>query len=595
MKRLSTLGVAALVALVSGSAFGADRIGVALVEITGKPLDAPSPLAWLMAGGTEPTLLELVEGIRDLADNDKVRACVVRLKDAELGYTQAQEIGQAIAALSESGKSVHVFAEGYSNVELLLASYADETIVQSGGAVMLSGMYMEEMYLADTLDWIGVKAELIQVGDYKGANEQMTRSEPSPQWNENIDQLLDGLYGSLRGTIKSNRGLTDAQLDTAMESLWISEPEDLVASGLVDASVDLVALDKHLGESLGGDVHWVEVDLGAKAQPMDMSNPFAIFGMLSQTPDNTPDGPAIAVVHISGPIVDGDSTMAGLFGEQSVGSRTVRNALEEARDEALVKGVVLRIDSPGGSAIASEIIWQGVRRLAEKKPVWVSVGSMAASGGYYVAVAGDQIWMCPSSIVGSIGVVGGKLSMGDLYDTLKVRVVSRGRGPGADVFSSTRTWDEATRSRVRAKMKETYDLFASRVSAGRKDIDLSKAAEGRLFTAERAVELGMADEIGSLHDAIDEMAASVGMDEYEVIHYPGPVGLEEFLDDALGGFVRSPGLGSRASLSANPMIELAKAVIGPRDWPAVRDAISSISQLRREPVLLTMPRAIIVR
>jgi protease-4 len=593
MNRLCTLGLAAGIAMAAGTAFGADRVGVAMVEITGKPMDAPSPLAWLMAGETEPTLLELVEGIRDLADNDKVRACVVRLKDVELGYTQAQEIGQAIAALSESGKSVHVFAEGYSNVELLLASYADEAIVQSGGAVALSGMYMEEMYLADTLDWIGVKAELIQVGDYKGANEQMTRREPSPQWNENIDQLLDGLYGSLRGTLKANRGLNDEQLDKAMESMWLSEPDDLVASGLIDASVDLATLDDHLAERLGGPVQWLEIDLGAQAQPMDMSNPFAILGMLSQTPDNTPGGPAIAVVHIAGPIVDGDSTMAGLFGEQSVGSRTIRNALEEARDQALVKGVVLRIDSPGGSAIASEVIWQGVRRVAEEKPVWVSVGSMAASGGYYVAVAGDQIWMCPSSIVGSIGVVGGKLSMGDLYDTLKVRVVSRGRGPGSDVFSSTRAWDEKTRERVRAKMKETYDLFASRVSAGRKGIDLTRTAEGRLFTAERAVELGMADEIGSLDNTLDGLASSLGLDDYEVIHYPGPVGLEDFLNEALGGFVRSPGAG--ASFSRSSMIELARTVIGPRDWPVVRDAISSLSQLRREPVLLTMPRAVIVR
>ena len=593
MSRARKLGLAAVVVLFSGSALAADRVGVAMVEIKGTPTDAPSPLAWLMGSDSEPTLTQLVDGIRGLGENDEVGACVLRLKDAQLGYTQVQEIGQAIADLREAGKVVHVFAEGYTNIELLLASYADEAIVQRGGGVSLSGMYMEEMYLADTLSWVGVKAELIQVGDYKGANEQMTRSEPSPEWNQNIDQLLDGLYGTLRSTMASNRGLSDEQMDRAMESIWISDPAEQVASGLVDAAVDLAMLESHLAERHGGPVKWVKSEFGGAAEPIDVSNPFAIFGLLSQTPDNTPDGPAIGVIHINGPIVDGDSTYGGLFGAPSVGSRTVRNALEEARDQDLVKGVVVRIDSPGGSAIASEVIWQGVRRLAEKKPVWVSVGSMAASGGYYVAVAGDRIYLNESSIVGSIGVVGGKISMGELYDTLRVRVVSRGRGPGSDVFSSTRPWDERTRGMVRAKMKETYDLFASRVAAGREGIDLSKTAEGRLFTGERAVALGMADEVGSMSDAVEELAASLGLDEFEVIDYPGPMGLDKFLEEAMGGFVRSPGAAGAVGMA--PMVETARAIIGPRDWPVVRDALSSLEQLRREPVLLAMPRVITFR
>lgn len=591
MKMAQTIGFAAALVLLCGSASGQGRIGVATVEIKGKPADAPSPLAWLMASDADPTLPQLVGGIRGLADDDRVKACVIRLKDAELGFTQVQEIGLAIAELRDAGKTVHVFAEGYTNVELLLASYADETIVQRGGPVSLTGMYMEEMYLADTLSWVGLKAELIQVGDFKGANEQMTRSEPSPQWNENIEQLLDGLYGVLRSTLAKNRGLTDEQMDRAMASIWISDPAEQVESGLVDAAVDLVGIESHLEARHGGKIQWIDTSFAGAAQSVDMSNPFALFGLLSQEPDNSPDGPAIGVVHIAGPIVDGDSSYGGLFGEQSVGSRTIRNALEEARDEDLVKGVVLRIDSPGGSAIASEVIWQGVRRLAEKKPVWVSVGSMAASGGYYVAVAGDRIHMNDSSIVGSIGVVGGKISMGELYDTLRVRVVSRGRGPGADVFSSSKTWDEGTRAMVRAKMKETYDLFASRVETGRKGIDLAQTAEGRLFTGQRAVALGMADGIGSLDQTVEGLAESLGLDEFEVVDYPGQMSLDKYLEEALGGFVRAP----RAQANTPLLLDAAKVVIGPRDWPIVRDALASLAQLRKEPVLLAMPRAITFR
>ncbi|MBX3316502.1 MAG: S49 family peptidase [Phycisphaeraceae bacterium] len=581
--------------LLAGAALAADKVGVAMVEIKGKPADAPSPLAWLMGGDGEPTTRQLVQGIRAMAKDPRINACVIRLKDAEIGYTQAQEIGEAISALSKAGKKVHVFAEAYGNVELVLASYGDEVIVQSGGPVALSGMYMEEMYLADSLSWVGVKAELVQVGDYKGANEQMTRNAPSPQWDQNIDQLLDGMYGAMRSTLITNRKLTDAQLDAAMSSIWLSLPEDQIASGLIDSVVDLATIEEHLASRHGAQVQWIDAKIGEGKKSIDVSNPFAILGMLSKTPSNTPTGPAIGVVHISGPIVDGDSSYGGLFGEQSVGSRTIRNALEKARDEKLVKGVVLRIDSPGGSAIASEVIWQGVRRVAEKKPVWVSVGSMAASGGYYIAVAGDKIYMNPSSIVGSIGVVGGKLSMGELYDTLKVRVVSRGRGPGSDIFSSSKPWDDATRDLVRSKMKETYDLFLSRVTAGRKGIDVSKTAEGRLFAAERAVQLAMADEIGSLTEAISDMAASLGIDRYEIVDYPGPMGFDEFIESAFGGLVRSPSTSVGGAITINPMLEMARTIIGPRAWPAVRDAAASLSQLRREPVILSMPRAVIVR
>lgn len=593
MKNVRALGVWAVAGLVAGQAWSLDRTGVAMLEITGTPSDAPAPLAWLAGPDAEPTLWQIVDTIQGLADDSRVGACVIRLKDAALSLSQAQEIGKAVAELSDAGKPVHVFAEGYGTVELVLGSYADDVIVQSGCEVALSGLYMEEMFLADTLGWVGVRAELVQVGDYKGANEQMTRSAPSPQWDENINQLLDGMYGEIRRTLMTNRNLTAERLDAAMEELWIMDPEKQVASGLVDASVDLAMLESHLEETHGGPVSWVEVNYQTGGKAIDTSNPFAILGLLSQSPKHEPKGPTIAVLHVQGPIIDGDSSYGGLFGEQSVGSRTIRNALEDIRDEDDIKGVVVRIDSPGGSAIASEVIWQGIERVAETKPVWVSVGSMAASGGYYVAVAGGRIYVNPSSIVGSIGVVGGKYAMGELYDKLKVRIVPRARGPRADIFSSASPWDAKTEALVRAKMAETYELFTSRVSAGREGIDLSKTAEGRLFVGARAVELNMADELGSLDDAITDLAAELGLETYEILDYPGPKGLDEFFDEMFSQYVRAPGVSGASGLDL-PLAML-REIVGPRAWPGVRDGLAAMAQLRREPVLLTMPRTFIWR
>jgi protease-4 len=565
------------------------RVGT--LEISGTPADEPSPFAWL-TGEPEPTLEALLEALSDAGDRDDLDSVLIRLKDAALSAAQVDELGAQIKRVRTAGKKVRVFAEVYGPSELMLGAYADEIILQEGGGVSLPGIYMEEMFLADALGWLGVKADLVQVGDYKGANEQYTRTAPSPAWDQNISQLLDGMYENQRLTIMRGRRLTDTQLDLAMKTAWEADGQEAVRAGLIDTVLDLPAIDDHLGKADGGQVVWKDLAPEDQGSGMDMSNPMAIFGEMERLfspPSNEPDGPSIGIVHISGTIIDGDSSAGGLMGGSSVGSRTIRNALEDAADEDLVRGVIIRVDSPGGSAMASEVMWQGIKRLAEKKPVWVSVGSMAASGGYYVSVAADKIYVNPSSIVGSIGVVGGKFSMGELYDRLKIKVVGRGRGPMAQIASSTAPWNEDQLAMVRSKMKRTYDLFATRVAAGRQGIDLAMTAEGRLFTGTRAVNLRMADKIGGLNDAVEDMAEELGLDDYGVVHYPGPKGLAEMLEESFGGFVRAPEVGIGGALG------LLREAVGPQAWPAVRDSVGAMMLLRDEPVLLTMPRALIFR
>jgi protease-4 len=506
--------------------------------------------------------------------------------------------------LRENGVKVNLFAENYGPAELLLGAHADQVIIQAGGAVSLPGLYMEEMYLAGTLDWIGLKADLVQVGAYKGANEALTRTEPSPEWEENITGLLDDLYGAMRDTLKTGRRLDDAALDNAMAEAWFASDETALAVGLIDAIVDLPELSAHLAsaENLPGPgaVNWVKMDPEKTTTDLASSfNPFAMMSLLTKKPDNEPTRDTIALVHIDGPIVDGDSSEGGPFGGTSVGSRTVRKALSELEDNDLVKGVIVRINSPGGSATASEVIWRGVERVAAKKPVWVSVGSMAASGGYYIAVAGDKIYVTPSGIVGSIGVVGGKISMGGLYDLLHVNVVERARGPRADLLSSSQPWTERQRAFVRDKMTETYELFTRRVAQGRAGIDLTQTAEGRLFAGQRAVDMKMADAVGGIDQVVHDLAAHAGLTEgqYDVLHYPGPKSLEDFLNDMFGEMAMAPGARTdQANFAALAgKLALLRAAIGETAWPNVRDALNGIVQLRSEPVLLLSPRALIVR
>ncbi len=587
--KVMTRGVLTLLGAAALPALAGQAPSVAVIEIEGSPAEMESGFTWLGDGGQ--TLLGLVETLDTIAVDDEFSGVLIRLKDAQLGMTQVEELGSAIRRLREAGKRVDVFAEGYGTSDLLLGAQADQAIIQTGGAVSFPGLYMEEMYLADTLDWVGVKAQLVQVGDYKGANEQMTRSTPSPQWDQNISSLLDSMYDNMRSAMRAGRGMTDAELDDAMRVAWMATGDEAVESGLIDAQVDLPDLPEYLKGVYGGAVTWVKDPYAVRQAGPDFSNPFALFSQIGKTTKITVDHPTIAVLHINGTIIDGDSSSGGLFGGgSSVGSRTIRNAIEDILKEPLIKGVIVRVDSPGGSAIASEIMWQGITRLREEKPVWVSVGGMAASGGFYVLSAGEKVFVNPSSIVGSIGVVGGKYSMADLYEKAHINIVERARGPMAGLFGSADAWDASEVAAVRERMSKTYDLFTSRVTAGRPGIDLSKTAEGRLFVGSDAVGLNMADEIGGLDDAVNELAGTLDLNDFDVVHYPAPPGFEDVLEGMLGGMASAPGVSLPGSAG-----QVLKGLIGEARYESVVDTLNGIMLLQNEPVLLINPRAILVR
>lgn len=586
---------AALTFLAPAALAQQDKARVALVEIN-TVTEVPGPLDWLFPSDEHATLRTVVDTLQDAAERDDLDAVVIRLKDAQLNLSQVHEIGAAMKQLSAAGKRVVLFSDAYGTSEIVLGSFANETVAQSGSGVSFPGIYMEEMFLADTLAWAGLQAQLVQVGAYKGANEQMTRSQPSPEWDENITQLLDGLYGSVRQPVLAGRKMSESQLDDAMRKTWMADAEDAQKAGLIDTVIDLPDLEKHLQESMGKPIAWTKNLLAAEAADFDMAgNPFAMLQMLSREPDTDADGPTIAILHVGGTIVDGESSEGGMFGGSSnVGSRTIRRTIEDLAKDDDIKGVIVRIDSPGGSATASEVMWQGLHRLAEKKPVWTSVGSMAASGGYYLAVAGDKIYVSPSSIVGSIGVVGGKFTMSGLYDHLKVNVVGRGRGPMADLFASDQAWNADQEAMVRTKMTETFDKFKSRVAQGRKGIDLSKTAGGWLFTGEKAIKMKMADKIGGLDVAIDDMAKQLSLDEFEVMDYPGARSLEEVIGDAMKGFASAPNVGALAGQGAAlaPVAAMGREVFGPAAWPAIEQAMNGMAELRKEPVIMMSPKVI---
>ncbi|MEM1072177.1 MAG: S49 family peptidase [Planctomycetota bacterium] len=599
----TTFRVLASFGLVMASAAGAqvdkksatvdtEEAVVGLIKISGSLAERPGPFDWLTGDGAM-TVRSIVAAVEDASQDDDIRAIVVQLEDASLTTTEIEELA---SAFQSTPKEVIVVGESFGTSQLLLGAHADAILAQSGAALSMPGMYMEEFYLRDMLEWIGAEPSFVQIGDFKGADETMMNTEPSEAWDENISGLLDSLYGNMRETIKLGRDLTDAELDAAMTEAWFASTDDGVALGLIDQAVSLNDLTEHLEARTESDVTW-RTDLveSASGSALDPSNPFAIFSLLSQEPSNNPTRPTIAVLHFDGPIVDGDSSEGGLFGSSSVGSRTIRRIANELAEDDLIKGVVVRINSPGGSATASEVMWQSLRALAEAKPVYVSVGTMAASGGYYVAVAGDRVFVNPSSIVGSIGVVGGKIAIDGVMENLRINVKARSRGPRADLFGSD-PWDADQAEAVRTKMQETYDLFTSRVLAGREGIDLSKTAEGRLFTGNVAVGLDMADGVASLTEVIEMLAGDLDLRSYDVLDYPGPMSFEDLLGQ-FSSSVSAPGGAAGQQIGSAAMRAIgsnAEALFGPA-WPAVRARIDAVLMLRDHPVMLLHPTVLSIR
>lgn len=594
MRHATALAAALAAALTSPGALADTRVGYLTLE--GAYPERPHIAPGLLASEQPVQLRDLVATLESVAARDDLAGLVIRLKSPALSSTQIEELAGAMQEIRDAGKPIHVFSENYAPPEILIAANADDVILQSGGAVSFPGIYLEEIYLADTLRLVGIEPDFVQVGDYKGASEPFARTAPSPEWSQNIDRVLDDIYENTLQTITQGRGLSKAQATQALAACFWADANVAIEHAMIDAAIDRRDLNTHLESFYRDDVTLDDDVLISTAGPtpdlasMGMFEAFgAIMRALSQNTRPEPTRDTIALLHIDGAIVDGESA-SGLVGGANVGALTIRKALAEIEDNPHIKGLIVRINSPGGSATASEAIWLGLRRVADAdKPVWASVGSLAASGGYYCAVGADRIYLNDSSIIGSIGVVGGHFALAGLYEKLHLNVVPRARGPRADLMGSLDPWSPDDRALIRTRMTQTYDLFTSRVSNARPAIDLDKTAQGRLFVGQRAIDLDMADSIGGLQVAIDDMARHIGLqdDAYDVLDYPPPLTLEELIEQMLGG--------SPSARATAPLTAALRAALGERAWTQLQPAINAACVLRDNPVSLVMPQALVWR
>jgi protease-4 len=551
----------------------ASKSQVAYFDLTTAVREKPADFS--LFGEESQTLRELIARIDAAKDDPKVNAVLIYLGSGTgLKMAQVQEVRESLTALRRAGKKTFAYADSYDATGFMLASACTNVCLLEGGEIFIPGIGFETMFYKGSLDKLGVQADYVQIGEYKGAEEPFTRSGPSEELKSEMNKLVDSYYKQIVDTISLNRNLSNEKVKRVVDNAILSGRQAKDA-GWVDHLVDADGMRDLMKAELNNDVNVLHHYGIPERQPLDLSNPFAIFQLMMQK-EPVSDLPKIAVVYAEGAIMDGQGG-EGMLGGMSVGSEDIRTAMRLASRDEKVKAIVIRIDSPGGSALASEAMWQSVRRVAKDKPVIVSIGSMAASGGYYLASAGEYIVADPSAIVGSIGVVGGKFVMNDLYEKLGITTQTFQRGQNAGLFSSTERFDDRQKRMVRTWMKNTYDQFTDRIkeTRGKKIKDIDEVARGRIFLAEEAKGLGMVDELGGLTVAINHAAkrAKLEKGEYDVTVLPKPTTIADILNGTAGADASMPAFAPRMKIEIKPDALL-------RVLPAnVRDSLGQQLQL----------------
>ncbi|HEX4421951.1 MAG TPA: signal peptide peptidase SppA [Kofleriaceae bacterium] len=495
-------------------------------------------LSWT-GGGIE--LRALIERLRALASDAKLTGLILRVDGIEISVPDAIELRAALHDVRKAGKRLACHAEHATNTPYLVLAACDRIALAPVGDVVIDGPAAMPVHIKGLLDKLGVQADFLHVGAYKGAAEPLTRDAPSKEMDETIGAILDRRYQTMVDAIAGDRKLppkaVQGLIDTGLFPADQAKAEHLI---------DDVASFEAFRDDVRGAAPWTRLELDPdKADRLAMVMKLSRF--LGAVPADRPLGSHVAVVYALGDIVDGSS--GGVVGaRQQIAARTLVPALHAIAIDDSVKAVVLRIDSGGGSAQASELIWRAIAELKARKPVVVSMSDVAASGGYYIASGATKIFALDDTLTGSIGVVGGKLAPRDGLARLGITTFPVGRGKRATMSHSLGPWTDDERHAIQTAMDAVYQVFVGRVAEGRhqKPEAIQKIAEGRVWTGAKAKDLGLVDAIGGLDDALAEARTLGKVDPATAleIYPPAPT-----LHDLVAGFgeVHAPlGLGTDA-------------------------------------------------
>lgn len=535
------------------------------------------------------TYVGLVRALERLTRTEEVQGVFVSLGSERLGWAKSEEVGRLLSALPES-MSVTCHAHGLSNSTLwLMAHGCDERWLSPAGDVDSVGIAAEVVYLRSALERLGIETDFLSMGRYKSAAEQFTRDGPSPAASEALTATL----GSIRTTWLA--GLVQSYERDGVR--WLAEHGPFGArEAKVHALIDHVGYESEARESAmqraGADATQPVFPPGKSGGAFDFTE---LVRLLSGVDDEAGGRPSIVVVPAVGAIAMGGG---GPLGGGGILSAALTKTIRRLREDDSVRAVVLRIDSPGGSALASDLLWHELRQLRDEKPLIASVGGMAASGGYYLACAADTIFAERTSIVGSIGVVGGKVVFGPALAELGVTtVIVPASGVAADgaraaYNSPLIPWNASTRERVRTQMQSIYDLFVDRVAEGRRlpRERVLAVAEGRIWSARQGKENGLVDEFGGLQAALKRARERAHLDD------DAPVIVESGVETLLESLLLNEDAEASQIEAALRRSQAERAPWSKLLSPGLLPYAQSLAPLARgERVVAAAPQAILIR
>lgn len=558
------------------------------MELKGSYPEGPMPAG--LFGELHESLGDIVTRLDKAAADDKLQGVLLRIQGVEIGWGKMHELRQAIGRIRKAGKKVIAWVEEGHSHDYLLATACDEVIIPEPAALMLVGLRAEVSFFRNLFDKLDLKPDMLRVGEFKSAAEPFQRTEMSPEFREEMEAILDDYFRLMVQMVMEGRKLTEEEVKGAIDTGPLRS-KDALEKKLIDRMAYLDEVEEGLKKDLpeGAKFKWIR-KYGKKKIDTDFSGFGGMMKMMEmiagvEPPKRKSTTPKIAVIYGVGAIMSGRSEGGGLSGEV-MGSETMIKAIKQAREDSTVKGVVLRVDSPGGSALASDLMWRELKLL--KKPFVVSMGDTAASGGYYIAMGADRIFAEPGTLTGSIGVVGGKIGIQGLFDKMGINttVISRGRNSG--VLSMSQGFSQTERESMTKLLYDVYDQFTSKAAEGRKipKETLEKLARGRVYTGTMAVGNHLVDELGTLEDAYAAVKKLAGIEpgtKVERLILPPVVSPLEALFGPLD---------PNASVGVQTVKQL--EMLAPEVWQTIRQ-LGVMTLLSKERILTVLPYRIRVQ
>ncbi len=514
-----------------------------VIPVGGVLSEQPSiadPLADVLGATVGTSLIEIDSALRKAAVDDRIGAVVLTIEPLACGFGKVQELRSAIARFrSETDKPIIARMDFAGNKEYYLASACTEIYMPPEGTLFFTGLRFSVTFFKGTLDKLGVEAEFTRIGEYKSAVEPYTREEMSDEFRAVLDAMADDLYGRMVADIAADRGMEVAALEAIIDDPSITAVGALEA-GLVDELLYRDEIEQRLKPADAEDWPLIDLDTYALVPPGSLG-----LGK----------GPQVAVIYCEGQIMSGESTPPVWGGDATMGSSTITRALRSAREDEDIEAVVLRVDSPGGSSLASDLIWREVQLTREEKPVVVSMSDYAASGGYYIAMGADEIVAEPGTLTGSIGVFSGKFSFEETYDKIGLSVETVERGEFADMLTSSRPYTPEERDVIAEAIEEFYQSFITKAAQGRgvEPEEIDRVARGRVWTGSQAAEIGLVDQVGGFRVALDAAKQRAGIapdQEVSLVVLPEQYTLLDEILGVTGASSRAAGHGGAGASAA---------------------------------------------